>query len=83
MAAQIQAFCHLFWLMCREEHFAKKAIINWVEEMNLRRDTLLARICHLVNMAKCTKTLRASGGGACSLVPYENLQLFPCSPKIN
>ena len=23
------------------------------------------------------------GGGACSLVPYENLQLFPCSSKIN
>ena len=26
---------------------------------------------------------RASQGGVCSLVPYENLQLFPCSPKIN
>ena len=29
--------------------------------------------------------MRASqgGGGACSLVPYKNLQLFPCSSKIN
>ena len=29
--------------------------------------------------------MRASrgGGGACSLVPCENLQLFPCSSKIN
>ena len=26
---------------------------------------------------------RGGGGGACSLVPYKNLQLFPCSSKIN
>ena len=27
--------------------------------------------------------LPGGGGGACSLVPYENLHLFPCSSKTN
>ena len=53
-AAQIQEFCHLLWLKYREEHSTKKAIISYVQEIKLRRDTLVARICHLVNLAKYT-----------------------------
>ena len=52
--AKIQEFCHLFWLKYREEHSAKKAIISYVQEIRLRRDSLVACICHLVNMAEYT-----------------------------
>ena len=54
-ASQIQEeFCQLFWLKYREEHSAKNAIISYVQEIKLRRDNLVARTCHLVNMAKYT-----------------------------
>ena len=53
-AAQMQGFCHLFRLKYREERSAKKAIISYVQEIKLRRDSVIARICHHVNMAKCT-----------------------------
>jgi len=53
-AAKIQEFCHLFWLEYREEHSAKKAIISYVQEIRLRRDSLVACICQLVNLAKYT-----------------------------
>jgi len=56
-AAQIHEFCHLFWLKYRWEHSARKAIFSNVQEIKLRRDSLIARICHLVNVAKYTSTL--------------------------
>ena len=54
-AAQTQEFCHLFWLKYRQEHSAKRAIISYVQEIKLRWNSLVARICHLVNIAKCSK----------------------------
>ena len=54
-AAQIKEFCHLFRLKYWEDHFAKKAIMSYVQEIKLRRDSLIARICHLVNMANARK----------------------------
>ena len=40
-----------FWLNYREEHSAKKAIISYVQEKKLRRESLVACNFHLVNMA--------------------------------
>ena len=46
---------HLFWLKYGQEHSGKKVKFSYVQEIKLRRNRLVARICHLVNMANRTQ----------------------------